>query len=121
MPSGLEVEVIEGALYVGNGAYRPSRSSKMNGGVDICHSLENDCGHNMPSIEKIVLDIYDHVRPIDSHTPNAATLINPDQLQVDVVDSEVIMVDWSVDGVVVSTKAAESFNPADYILSLIHI
>ena len=115
MPSGLEVEVIEGALYVGNGAYRPSRSSKMNGGVDICHSLENDCGHNMPSIEKIVLDIYDHVRPIDSHTPNAATLINPDQLQVDVVDSEVIMVDWSVDGVVVSTKAAESFNPADYI------
>jgi hypothetical protein len=115
MPSGLEMGVFEGARYHDTGLYRPSRSSKMNGGPDDCHYLGNYCAHNMVGIEKIILDIYDIVTPIDRHFDNTQTLIGPQQLWIETIDPEVLMVDWLVDGVVVQRKGAEQFEVSDYL------
>ncbi len=93
-----------GSRYCSEGQYRPSQDSQMN-------LLPRP--FNMPSAEKIILDIYSIVAPIDAHTDNSAPLNNPGGLQVRVVDPEVIKVEWSVDGVVASTDGGECFVLAD--------
>ncbi|MGL1903632.1 MAG: hypothetical protein OCC49_15960, partial [Fibrobacterales bacterium] len=84
--------------YKNSGIYRPSNGSKMNGGPDDCHALNNDCGHNMVGIEKIIHDIYELVDPVDFHTDTSKTLINPETLTLSLIDSTVSMVDWIIDG-----------------------
>lgn len=64
---------------------------------------------NMPSAEKIILDIYSVVEPIDAHTDNSTSLTAPTGLQVRVVDPDVLTIEWSVDGSVVVGEAGECF------------
>ncbi len=115
MPSGLEVGVFEGARYTNSDLYRPSTSSKMNRGPDDCHASTNDCGHNMIGIEKIIHDIYEIVDPVDSLTDTSSTLIDPQEIVLELVDPEVSMVDWIVDGDTVLYKGGEVFSVADFI------
>ncbi len=115
MANGNEIGVFEGGFYHDFGIYRPSNSNKMNGGPDDCHNLANDCGHDMVSIEKIILDIYDLVNPIDNHLSSEETLRDPEELWVEVIDTNVLKVDWFVDGRLVSERASESFDVASYL------
>lgn len=80
----------EGARYCSQGVYRPTQNSEMNQLPDF---------FNMPSIQKMVHDIYEVVAPIDAHTDNTGILSNPAALQVRLVDPEVVRLRWSVDGV----------------------
>ncbi len=90
----------QGSRYCSAGQYRPSEHSQMN-------LLPRP--FNMPSAEKIILDIYSIVDPIDAHTDNSVPLTAPGGLQVRVVDPEVIQVEWSVDGVVAEAASGECF------------
>lgn len=98
MPDGAVVGAYEGGRYYDRGIFRPTLSSKMNGGPADCHYLGNDCGHHAVSIQKIILDLYRLVRPLDEYTPTSAILVDPERLSVKVIDPEVIKIDWSIDG-----------------------
>lgn len=101
-PYGTRVHgVYEGSRYCNSGQYRPSEHSQMN-------ILPRP--FNMPSVEKIILDIYSIVDPIDNYTDNSEPLVNPSALQVRVVDPEVIQVEWSIDGEVVAASGGECFD-----------
>lgn len=95
-----EQGVFEGSRYCDRGQYRPSKDSEMN---------QLPQPFNMPSMEKMILDIYSIVDPIDAHTPNDAPLAMPTGLQVKVVDPEVLKIEWSVDGEVISGATGECF------------
>lgn len=95
--------VYEGAVYADKGAYRPTPNSKMGWTSD-----RRPASFNAVSREKIILDIYDIVRPLDSFSDTTITHTNPDTLWVKVVDSEVIKVDWYVNGKLVSEKGGSS-------------
>lgn len=95
-----EQGVFQGSRYCDAGQYRPSEHSEMN-------LLPRP--FNMPSAEKIILDIYSIVDPIDNHTPNEEPLVDPGGLQVKVVDPDVVQVEWSVDGEVVAGQTGECF------------
>lgn len=100
-PYGTRVQgAFEGSRYCNSGQYRPSQQSQMN-------ILPRP--FNMPSMEKIILDIYSIVDPIDNHTDNSAPLTSPQALQVRVVDPEVIQVEWSIDGEIVEAASGECF------------
>jgi hypothetical protein len=96
------VGAYEGAMYSVHGIYRPTSNSKM-------RSL--GVAFNAVSREKIILDIYQQVKPIDSFLANTGTLTDPLSLWIDVVDPAVLKVQWSVDGIVVPDAASESFDP----------
>lgn len=95
-----EQGVFEGSRYCDTGQYRPSQDSEMN-------LLPQP--FNMPSAEKIILDIYSVVEPIDAHTDNSTSLTAPTGLQVRVVDPDVLTIEWSVDGSVVVGEVGECF------------
>lgn len=115
MPDGALVGAYEGGRYYDKGIYRPTISSKMNGGPGNCHYIGNDCGHNAVGIEKIILDIYDLIDPIDSYTDNSGQLVDAEMLQLKVIDSEVIKVTWSINGQVIAENTTENFDLASYI------
>jgi hypothetical protein len=115
MRNGYDIGVFEGASGYEFGLYRPSFSSKMNGGPGDCHYIGNDCGHNMIGIEKIIQDIYKIVRPVDAHRDNSATLFNPADVWVKVVDPDVIKVDWYINGVLRVAKGSQKLSLKDYI------
>jgi IgA Peptidase M64 len=88
-PTGSVVGAYEGAKYSETGIYRPTDNSKMRAlGVPF----------NAISREKIILDIYDFVDPLDSYTSNASTLVDPLSLSAMRVDTNVIDTEWSIDG-----------------------
>jgi len=95
--------VYEGAVYVDKGAYRPTPNSKMGWTSD-----RKPASFNAVSREKIILDIYNLVRPADSFTDTTKTLTNPESLWVKVVDPEVIKIDWYVNGKLVAENGGES-------------
>lgn len=95
-----EQGAFQGSRYCDSGQYRPSQHSQMN-------ILPRP--FNMPSVEKIILDIYAIVDPIDNHTDNSEPLTDPGVLQVRVVDPEVIQVEWAIDGEVVEASGGECF------------
>lgn len=97
---------VPGGRYCGasSGVTRPTEDSEMN---------LLPYAFNMPSIEKAVRDIYEIVRPIDTHTPNAQPVTGAADLQVRVVDPEVLTVEWTVDGEVVAADGDECFSTAD--------
>jgi hypothetical protein len=101
-PSLGPVGAYEGAMYSERGIYRPTSDSKM-------RSL--NVAFNAVSREKIILDIYRQVKPIDSSSANQGLLTNPQSLWINVVDPDVINVQWSVDGIAVLGATAENFNP----------
>jgi hypothetical protein len=103
-----------GAQYP-RGVYRPSNFSKMGGpATDVfCHEPGPPyCPHDAVSREKIILDIYARVRPFDKFLGNATLLVNPAKLWVDVVDCDVVKVDWYVDGKLVRSNFGEEFVPS---------
>lgn len=95
-----EQGVFEGSRYCDRGQYRPSRDSEMN-------LLPRP--FNMPSIEKIITDIYSIVSPVDAHTNNDVPLVNPTSLQVRVVDAELLELEWSIDGATIGGATDECF------------
>src|SRR5262249_49909513 len=111
-----------GSRYVGDGQYRPTANSMMNS--LFCNSRSGDqtmCAanttYNPPSAEKMIMDIWRNVVPIDSTVPPAGAVSNPTMLQVNVIDPAVINVDWSVDGSVVAANGGITFNVAGRGLS----
>ena len=91
----------EGAGYNDHGLYRPSDNSKM-------RSLNRP--FDAIAREKIILDIYSLVDPLDSWTDNSGLLVNPSLLAVDTIDPDVIDLQWFVDGALVPTATGESFD-----------
>jgi hypothetical protein len=67
--------------------------------------------------EKVVLDIYEHVDPLDEWTSNSSTLVNAAEITVATVDSEVIKVDWYVDDELAAADGGETFNIYDHVSS----
>ena len=118
MPDGSLVDVYEGGRYYDKGIYKPTTVSKMNGfgGGFICHSLSNNCGHNAVGIEKIILDIYALIDPIDSYLPTQNTLIDATEMYVGVIDSNVIMINWYVNGELVQERGPSTLKLDDYLL-----
>lgn len=108
--------VYEGAVYVAEGAYRPTPNSKMGWTSD-----RKPASFNAVSREKIILDIYDLVRPLDSFSDTIITHTNPEKLWVKPIDSEVIKVDWYVNGKLVAENGGDTIllnqigtNPGTY-------
>ncbi len=87
------VGVYEGAVYASKGAYRPSKNSKMGWTSD-----RKPASFNAVSREKIILDIYDIVRPVDDMADTTKVLTDPENVWVKVVDPDVVKVDWYVNG-----------------------
>jgi len=102
------VGAYEGARYYDQGLYRSSTTSKMR---------QLGQPFNAVSREKIILDIYNVVHPIDSYItgPQEEELLtDPQNLWVDVVDPDVISVSWYVNGKIVAGADDEQFNMADF-------
>lgn len=94
----------EGGRYYDTGIYRPSNDSKMRS----LNQLFDAVGR-----EKIILDIYDLVDPLDSWLDNRMPLINPDELFVNVIDNSVIDLEWFIDGTLIPLVSGETFNLID--------
>lgn len=95
----------QGAGYYQQGLFRPSVNSKM-------RSLGQP--FDAVSREKIILDIYGLVHPLDSWLDNTTTLFNPDQLWVKSIDPSVINVNWYVNDVLVPGANNQWFDLASY-------
>jgi hypothetical protein len=91
----------------GGQTWRSTSNSMMN-------SLFGDnpnTSYNPVSKEKMVMDIWRAVQtPYDSVSPPAGAVTNPATLTVNVIDPEVINVDWSVDGSVVAMDGGSTYN-----------
>lgn len=97
----------QGSRYCVSNQYRPSRNSMMNNEL----TDGPDTAFNAVSREKIVMDIWRAVTPIDATTPPAGPVADPSALlRVDVIDPEVIDVDWSIDGVLVAPNGGAAFD-----------
>jgi hypothetical protein len=99
------ISAYQGARYFDSGLYRPSPNSKM-----------RTLGQPFDAIarEKIILDIYDIVDPLDSFLSNTLPLTDPPELWVDPIDSNVIDLEWFVNGSRVAGATDESFALLDY-------
>lgn len=99
------IDAYEGGRYYDQGIYRPSNNSKM-------RSLGRP--FDAVSREKIILDIYDLVDPIDDWADNSETVQSTDpELWVQPIDLDVQDVQWSVDGVEVVAATDATFNLRD--------
>jgi len=94
--TGLQKTVL-GSRYCEADQYRPSDNSMMN----LLFGDDGDTSFNAVSREKMIMDFYRFVTPIDSAEPPAGAVSNPATLTVHVIDPAVIDVDWSVGGEVV--------------------
>lgn len=102
-----------GSRYCQADQYRPSSNSMMN-------SLFGDnpnTSFNSVSREKMIMDIWRVVRPVDESSPPAGAVDNPSALALTLIDDEVIDVDWSVDGNVVAKAGGPRFDVAAAKLS----
>ncbi|WP_437819835.1 hypothetical protein [Sorangium sp. So ce1078] len=97
-----------GSRYVDAGQYRPSSNSMMNS----LFGGRKNTSFNPVSREKIIMDIWMRVRPIDSTDPPAGDVTDPAALAVNVIDPAVISVDWTLDGKVIATDGGPVFNVA---------
>ncbi|WP_433937338.1 M64 family metallopeptidase [Sorangium cellulosum] len=97
-----------GSRYVDTGQYRPSSNSMMNS----LFGGHKDTSFNPVSREKIIMDIWMRVKPIDSADPPAGPVTDPATLTVNVIDPEVISVDWTLDGDVIATDGGPVYNVA---------
>lgn len=95
----------EGGRYVNTGIWRPTQNSKMN-----LTSQSRPYPFNMPSIEKIILDIYAKVKPVDTAMPNAVRPKDPDSLWVRVIDPAVLKVDWLLNGQMFKADGGPTLN-----------
>jgi len=102
--SNLDIGVYEGARFYETGIYRPSLDSKM-------RSL--DRAFDAVSREKFILDIYQYVDPVDDWLNNSLP-VEEGPLWIDVVDTDVIQIEWSVDGLLVAGATGETFDATDF-------
>ena len=102
--SQLDIGVFEGARYYPTDIYRPALFGKMRSISRPFHAV---------SREKIILDIYDYVDPVDDWLDNFLPVEN-DPLWVEVVDTDVIKMEWSVDGTLVPGATGETFDVTDF-------
>lgn len=96
----------EGASFYQKGLFRPAMNSKM-------RSLGQP--FDAVSREKIILDIYDLVNPLDSWLNNTITLFNPDRLWVKPIDPNVININWYVNDILIPDAKNQWFNLANYV------
>ncbi|MEQ8769528.1 MAG: M64 family metallopeptidase [Phycisphaerales bacterium] len=89
------VGTIEGSYLSQYGIYRPSNRSMMR---------ESGKKMNAPGAEQVIFRIYDHVDPVDAHTPNGAPVAPDAVLSVTPMQpvGHALSVSWDVDGVAVS-------------------
>jgi hypothetical protein len=99
------IGVYPGGLYCHAGIYHPSISSKMG---------ELGMPFDAVAREKIILDIYNLVNPLDGWLDNRTAHRLTDTLWVDVVDPGVITVEWYVDGTRVPRASGTSFRPSNF-------
>lgn len=104
------IGVYEGAIYTSQGAYRPSKNSKMGWTSD-----KKPASFNAVCREKIILDIYDIVRPVDEAMDTAKRHKNPVNLWVRVVDPEVILVDWYVNDKLILENGGTTVRAGDLV------
>ena len=97
---------VAGARYCASGQYRPSQNSMMNQ----LFGDKPNTAYNPVSREKMIMDIWRAVTPIDATQPPAGALPAPTKLHVDVIDPVVVSVDWSVDGTVVAANGGTDFD-----------
>ncbi len=88
------IGAFEGGRYSQFGIYRPTASSKMR---------VLNTALNAVSREQVINKIYDNVKPLDVYTDNSVALhkaagANAGTLLADVVDTDVIKLQWMVDG-----------------------
>jgi hypothetical protein len=98
--------IVSGSRYCDSGQYRPSKNSMMN-------QLFGDnpnTAYNAVSREKMAMDIYRVVVPIDASTPPPGDVAAGSMLEVTVIDPAVINVDWSIDGKVVAANGGARFD-----------
>ncbi len=86
--------------------YRSTDNSMMN----LLFGDDPNTSYNSVSREKMVMDIWRFVEPIDSVVPEAGPVSGTTLLRVNVIDPEVIDVDWSVDGTVVEADGGAEFD-----------
>jgi hypothetical protein len=99
---------VAGSRYCSSGQYRPTSNSMMNQ----LFGDKPNTSYNSVSREKMIMDIWRVVTPIDESTPPAGKLDAPVMLTVRVIDPAVVHVDWSVDGKVVKENGGEAFDLA---------
>jgi hypothetical protein len=91
----------------GGQTWRPSQNSMMNS----LFGTNPNTSYNPVSREKIVMDIWRVVMtPYDSVTPEPGPVTNPTMLTINVIDPEVINVDWTVDGNIVAMDGGPTYN-----------
>jgi hypothetical protein len=102
--TGMQTTIL-GSRYCMSGQYRPSKNSMMNQ----LFGDKPDTSYNSVSREKMIMDIWRAVTPIDATVPPAGPVQGATTLQVQVIDPAVVSVDWSVDGNVVAANGGMSF------------
>jgi len=102
-----------GSRYCTQGQWRPSDNSMMNS----LFGDADDTAFNAVSREKMIMDIWRIVTPVDAVEPPEGDVPAGSTLTVHVIDPEVIDVDWAVDDTVVSEDGGSRFDLADAGLS----
>jgi hypothetical protein len=102
--SDLDIGAFVGAKRYPTGLYRPSSNSKM-------RSLGQP--FDAVSREKIVLDIYSRVNPLDGWLANSTPVIDQ-PLWVDLIDATVQGVQWFVDGTLAPEATEATFDASLY-------
>lgn len=100
----------EGGRYFDAGVYRPSISSKMR---------DLDKPFDAISREAFILEFYKYVDPLDSYSYSTTTgpLVDIETLSVTPIDTDIIKLEWFVDGASVKTGVT-SLSVSDLNLSL---
>ncbi|HKU41257.1 MAG TPA: M64 family metallopeptidase [Polyangiales bacterium] len=104
---------VAGARYCKSGQYRPSQNSMMNQ----LFGDKPNTSYNPVSREKMIMDIWRAVTPIDETVPPPGQLSAAGKLELKVIDPAVIDVDWSIDGEVVAAKGGPTLDLATRNLS----
>jgi hypothetical protein len=105
--TGMQTTIV-GSRYCRSGQYRPSDNSMMN----MLFGNDPDTSYNSVSREKMIMDVWRAVEPIDETKPPAGDAAGATSLEVVVIDPEVVSVDWSVDGQMVAAKGGTRFDIA---------
>jgi hypothetical protein len=102
--ANLDIGAFEGAGTYQFGLYRPSQNSKMrNLGL----------AFDAVSREAAIHGIYAFVDPLDDWLDNSQTVVDV-ELWADVVDPDVIRLEWYVDDVLVPGATSEQFNAREF-------
>jgi hypothetical protein len=99
---------LAGSRYCRAGQYRPSDNSMMN----MLFGNDPDTSYNSVSREKMIMDFWRAVTPIDETVPKEGDAGSATSLEVFVIDPEVVSVDWSVDDKMVASNGGTRFDLA---------